>query len=210
MCIIFIFILFIILFLVGFQQVAASITSLLPLFSILSMIGVKNSDHEINLEHKQLSKTGILLFIITTIFFLIYGIFCFITGGKTGLEVFFLGIFPIIYQIPIVVFNVRSLNAQVKKQKEFIERIQEFENTSVLEELHPNDPPSVSALCRKLGLTRREAETSVKLYEGKTYANISEELFVSLSAVKKHAYNIYRKLNIVNSRQLIQKINEIR
>ncbi|MDR3160717.1 MAG: helix-turn-helix transcriptional regulator [Spirochaetaceae bacterium] len=54
------------------------------------------------------------------------------------------------------------------------------------------------------GLTKREHEVAMKLYQGLKYEDIAKELFVSLSTVKKHAYHIYRKLGISNNRELMR------
>jgi DNA-binding NarL/FixJ family response regulator len=48
----------------------------------------------------------------------------------------------------------------------------------------------------------------LNLYEGLTYEQIAEKLFVSLSAIKKHAYNIYRKTGAKNNRQLMRMMSE--
>jgi len=40
------------------------------------------------------------------------------------------------------------------------------------------------------------------------YEAIAGKLFISLSAVKKHAYNIYQKLGIHNNRELIMIITK--
>lgn len=53
-------------------------------------------------------------------------------------------------------------------------------------------------------LSPRELEVAEKLIAGKKYQEISEELFISLSTVKKHSNNIYRKTGMKNGRQLIQ------
>ena len=52
-------------------------------------------------------------------------------------------------------------------------------------------------------LTKRENEVALAICSGLTYAEIAEKLFISLSAVKKHAYSIYRKLEIKNNRELL-------
>ncbi|HAP56188.1 MAG TPA: hypothetical protein DCQ16_10025, partial [Spirochaetaceae bacterium] len=43
---------------------------------------------------------------------------------------------------------------------------------------------------------------------GLKYEEIAQQLFVSLATIKKHAYNIYRKLDISNARQLINLMRE--
>jgi DNA-binding CsgD family transcriptional regulator len=54
------------------------------------------------------------------------------------------------------------------------------------------------------GLTQRENEVVMKICQGLKYEDIAKELFVSLSTVKKHAYNSYRKLGISNNRELMR------
>jgi len=52
-------------------------------------------------------------------------------------------------------------------------------------------------------LSKRENEVAMAICSGLTYAQIAEKLFISLSAVKKHAYTIYKKLGIKNNRELL-------
>jgi DNA-binding CsgD family transcriptional regulator len=56
------------------------------------------------------------------------------------------------------------------------------------------------------GLTKRENEVVMKMCQGLRYEDIAKELFVSLSTVKKHSYNIYRKLGISNNRELMRLV----
>lgn len=51
-------------------------------------------------------------------------------------------------------------------------------------------------------LSPREREVAALLVAGKTYREIADSLFVSLSAIKKHATNIYRKTGTRNAREL--------
>jgi DNA-binding CsgD family transcriptional regulator len=53
-------------------------------------------------------------------------------------------------------------------------------------------------------LTKRENEISLAICSGLKYEEIAEKLFISLSAVKKHSYSVYRKLGINNNRELMQ------
>jgi DNA-binding CsgD family transcriptional regulator len=57
-------------------------------------------------------------------------------------------------------------------------------------------------------LTKREQEVVLEICRGLKYEEIGEKLFISLSAVKKHTYNIYRKLGIKNNRELILLTNK--
>jgi len=66
---------------------------------------------------------------------------------------------------------------------------------------------SKGALFNKPGissLTKRENEVALAICNGLKYEEIAEKLCVSLSAVKKHSYTIYQKLNINNNRELMQ------
>ena len=51
-------------------------------------------------------------------------------------------------------------------------------------------------------ISKREQEIAVLLIKGKTYKEISEELFISISTVKTHAGNIYKKCGIKNRNEL--------
>ncbi|SNY94553.1 regulatory protein, luxR family [Flagellimonas pacifica] len=52
-------------------------------------------------------------------------------------------------------------------------------------------------------LTEREKEIAKLLTKGKTYKQISEELFISLPTVKTHTSNMYKKLKVKNKHELI-------
>jgi len=58
-------------------------------------------------------------------------------------------------------------------------------------------------------LTKRENEVAQAICSGLKYEEIAQKLFISLSAVKKHAYSIYQKLGINNNRELMQIFMEI-
>lgn len=94
--------------------------------------------------------------------------------------------FTLLYQLPVTYFCLRGFPAPL---------IEAGGTTP------PTSPDPVA-----LGLTAREQEVALRLYEGLKYEEIAEQLFVSLSAVKKHVYNIYRKTGVRNNRQLIRKL----
>lgn len=188
--------LFCVLYVLGFTY-SVVIAFSLPLLSIVSTIGLKKTTGEQSNEQKRLSATGKSLFLTASSLFLVYVILRFLIPQDEIVSVYFFGFFPIAYQVPVLLYNIRSLKMHLQKQQVFIEQIQKSAVVSAV------------FVGEKLSLSKREAETAIKLYEGKTYNQIADELFVSLSAVKKHAYNIYRKLEITNNRQLMQKINDI-
>ena len=67
---------------------------------------------------------------------------------------------------------------------------------------HP-DPVRSNFSVEFSSLTNREKEVAKCLAEGYSYKDVSDELFISISTVRNHVTNIYRKLNINNQRQLI-------
>jgi DNA-binding NarL/FixJ family response regulator len=56
-------------------------------------------------------------------------------------------------------------------------------------------------------LTRRETEILSLIAEGKTYTQISEELFISKETSKTHIKNIYAKLQVKSKSEAIAKAN---
>jgi len=57
-------------------------------------------------------------------------------------------------------------------------------------------------------LTKRENEVALAICKGYKYEEVAQKLFISLSAVKKHSYHIYRKLGINNNRELMRLFME--
>jgi DNA-binding CsgD family transcriptional regulator len=53
-------------------------------------------------------------------------------------------------------------------------------------------------------LSKRENEVALAICSGLKYGEIADKLFISLSAVKYHAFSIYKKLGINNNRELMQ------
>ncbi len=58
----------------------------------------------------------------------------------------------------------------------------------------------------KYGLSAREKEIAMLLYEGKNNNEIADTLFVSINTVKVHASNLYKKLGVSNRVQAIKVI----
>lgn len=63
---------------------------------------------------------------------------------------------------------------------------------------------------RPYGLTDRELEVAGLLYLGCTNRQISEELFIAETTVKKHATHIYEKMQVAGKKELREKINSSR
>lgn len=99
------------------------------------------------------------------------------------INLYFIG-FTLLYNTPSLIFFIKLISGQNK-------------NTFNSNELY--------AKLELLGLSPRERDVAEKLINGMKYTEIGDTLCISLTTVKKHAYNIFRKVDVKNSRQLIQK-----
>lgn len=59
----------------------------------------------------------------------------------------------------------------------------------------------------KFNITSREKEIILLLMKGYSYNQLAEELVISLTTVKTHVHNIYRKAGVKNKIQLLNLIN---
>lgn len=67
------------------------------------------------------------------------------------------------------------------------------------------DPGMVNKSRKSFGLTKREREVFEQLAKGLDYKNIARNLIISPNTVRRHIENIYKKLNVVNKVEAIQK-----
>jgi DNA-binding CsgD family transcriptional regulator len=81
-----------------------------------------------------------------------------------------------------------------------------FLNTPVPVFLDVSQMPD--AFFEKYDVTSRERELIQCVIEGKSNAEIAEELVISLATVKTHLHNIYRKLDIDSRYDLIAKVRQ--
>jgi len=70
-----------------------------------------------------------------------------------------------------------------------------------------NNIVPLEELFQRYGISIREKDIIIKISEGKTNKEISEELFISIQTVKDHNYNIYKKVEVKNRVQLVQKFS---
>jgi DNA-binding NarL/FixJ family response regulator len=92
-----------------------------------------------------------------------------------------------------------------------------MELLSALEEITKGGAPMSSRIARMVidnfhvnpnsPLTKRETEILQLISEGKTYTQISEELFISKETSKTHIKNIYSKLQVTCKSEAIAKAN---
>jgi len=71
-----------------------------------------------------------------------------------------------------------------------------------LERPFETGPPDLNSVLAPLGISPREAEIVGLILKGFSNKEIAGSLFISLDTVKKHTYNIYRKLGVQNRVQL--------
>lgn len=58
------------------------------------------------------------------------------------------------------------------------------------------------------GLTIREIEIALSIFDNKTYKEIGEEYFIAKNTVSKHASNIFKKTNVKNRLQFLKKFGK--
>ncbi|CAN5301547.1 two-component system response regulator LnrK [soil metagenome] len=75
----------------------------------------------------------------------------------------------------------------------------------VLKMLQQGGPSKAPVSKESFELTKREIEILEQLKEGLSYERIAENLFISYGTVRKHIENIYRKLQVHNKVEAVQK-----
>lgn len=63
-------------------------------------------------------------------------------------------------------------------------------------------------IAEEYSLTKQETVVTKLLYSGSTYKDIGEYLFISVHTVRRHASNIYAKINVSSKMELIQLVRE--
>lgn len=66
----------------------------------------------------------------------------------------------------------------------------------------------IARLSQAKGLSDREREIAMLIYEGKNNNQIAETLYLSLNTVKVHTSNLYRKLGVTNRLQAVRMIRD--
>ncbi len=121
-----------------------------------------------------------------------------------------------VYEDSELVFEALKAGASgyITKSANYLELL------SALEEITKGGAPMSSKIARMVidnfhvnpnsPLTRRETEILQLISEGKTYTQISEELFISKETAKTHIKNIYSKLQVNSKSEAIAKANQER
>lgn len=71
-----------------------------------------------------------------------------------------------------------------------------------------NSVIEMDGFLEKIKITRREKEIILELLQGNNVPQIAEKLFISTYTVETHKKNIFKKLNIHNSIDLVKLVNE--
>ena len=118
-----------------------------------------------------------------------------------------------VYEDSDLVFEALKAGASgyITKSANYLELL------SALEEIMRGGAPMSSRIARMVidnfhvnpnsPLTKRETEILQLISEGKTYTQISEELFISKETAKTHIKNIYSKLQVNSKSEAIAKAN---
>ncbi len=118
-----------------------------------------------------------------------------------------------VYEDSELVFEALKAGASgyITKSANYLELL------TALEEIVKGGAPMSSRIARMVidnfhvnpnsPLTKRETEILQLISEGKTYTQISEELFISKETAKTHIKNIYSKLQVKSKSEAIAKAN---
>lgn len=119
-----------------------------------------------------------------------------------------------VYEDSELVFEALKAGASgyITKSANYLELL------TALEEIIKGGAPMSSRIARMVidnfhvnpnsPLTKRETEILQLISEGKTYTQISEELFISKETAKTHIKNIYSKLQVNSKSEAIAKANQ--
>jgi DNA-binding CsgD family transcriptional regulator len=161
-------------FLIGIVYAIGYFIVLFPLFR------KKNDENNKNVINKQFNKMFMRCFFIFLGFFMPLIIIAIKLYDIPFLISIYFGVFLTAYQLPSLLYCKKRLFSK-----------------AIYDNIDLSSPKRLSVL------TKRENEVAMEIYSGLKYEEIAEKLFITLSAVKKHTYNIYRKLDINNNRELI-------
>lgn len=98
----------------------------------------------------------------------------------------------------VIFFTKRGLSAKW----DFRLADEDIDNATLREQHRINE------LAKTYGLSPREKEIFEHLLQGKSYAQISEELFIAEGTLKAHSNHIFKKLDIHSRKELIAVLND--
>lgn len=170
---------------------------------LLFMIGIII----INVSTKK-DKLNLIIAIILLLI-VISNIFVWLIEQFIDNEFEFLSVTYLIDEILLVLLKILLINFE--KVKEEINQSSKVD-MSLLDGDRFNDEQIANAFKKCDGinlLTNREKEILKHILKGERRKEIAFNLFVSESAIKKHTSNIFKKLNVNNRKELLDKLSKI-
>jgi len=132
---------------------------------------------------QSVTKKTVVIFLAFMIMFIPFSIYLFEISYISSL---WWSVFTLSYQIPGLVYC-----------KNYLFKKREAADNTAKKPLAERQSAGLSAL------SKRENEVALAICDGLKYVEIADKMFITLSAVKKHAYSVYRKLGIKNNRELM-------
>jgi DNA-binding NarL/FixJ family response regulator len=129
------------------------------------------------------------------------------------------------YALPIIYLTANIDKATIERCKETLPNaflIKPFSNEELFSAIEiamfshflksstsiiTKDQALINAI-KKHQLTTREEEIILLIFDGLRHKEIADRLFLSLTTVKKHIYNIYQKLGVQSSIDALNKLQE--
>ncbi len=164
----------------------------------------------ISLSIKSIKASAIVGFLINVVGYLM-NVDNFISALGPYLSI------AILFVIYSVVFNLVQMAIKNRIEKELMYRSNFAKSTNNYNNIEVGDMVGVETqslgdgevgsneLFEKLKLTRRENEIFELLVKGKSNRDISEELYIAETTIKKHIQNILKKADCGNRVELIEK-----
>lgn len=98
--------------------------------------------------------------------------------------------------------------ARLQSGRDIQDLYQSAENIEKLENNKDNEKLTVDECVLQFHLTKREEQILRLILEGYQTNDICNELFITLNTLKKHIFNMYRKLGINSRTQLFKRVKE--
>jgi len=171
------------------QKVSIIIVGLFLILSIIySMIFIFFTKPQILIQKREKTEriiAAIVLFVlaVTILFFLTYPIKDILTIAEQK------GTYSL--ALICIILSLSKLPDDIKK----------LSRHEVQVEIHENK-------LQQFSISQREHEVILLLIKGKAYKEIASDLFISLSTVKSHVSNIYKKMDVRNRLELSNMIKQ--
>lgn len=105
-----------------------------------------------------------------------------------------------------VVNAVRRISEYRRTMLSVIDKQLEFSNERVFQQINADNKGSIENFCNDFTISKRECEVLVLLVQGLSNTEISDKLYISLSAVKSHVSQLLKKTNTSSRSQLAVKV----